>query len=184
MAWALTVEEAMHVRTDADAFESLYLVEYPRIHAIATRTGLDPSESEDVAQEAFAQYHRSHPADAPYAAAWLRRAAVHLAFNAIRSRRRRAAREERDHRTDEPLTPATTTETDPPSRLEHAERSAAVRAAMSKLSERYASVLALRYSGMSYAEVGAALGIPVSHVGSVLRRAESAFKKEFENAPR
>jgi len=184
LAWALTVEEAMHVRTDANAFESLYLAEYPRIHGIAMRTGLDPSESEDVAQEAFAQYHRSHAADAPYAAAWLRRAVVHLAFNAIRSRRRRAAREERDHRTDEPLTRATTTETDTPSRLEHAERSAAVRAAMSTVSERHAPVLALRYSGMSYAEVGAALGIPVSHVGSVLRRAESAFKKEFEYASR
>jgi RNA polymerase sigma-70 factor (ECF subfamily) len=59
-----------------------------------------------------------------------------------------------------------------------------VRAAMSKLSERHASVLALRYSGMSYAEIGAALGIPVTHVGSVLRRAESAFKKEFEYASR
>lgn len=183
MAWALTVEEAMHVRTDANAFESLYLAEYPRIHAIAMRTGLDRSESEDVAQEAFTQYHRSHAADAPYAAAWLRRAVVHLAFNAIRSRRRRAAREERDHRTDEPLTVAAT-EADPPARLEQVERSAAVRTAMSKLSERYASVLALRYSGMSYAEVAAALAIPVSHVGSVLRRAESAFKKEFEHATR
>jgi DNA-directed RNA polymerase specialized sigma24 family protein len=37
---------------------------------------------------------------------------------------------------------------------------------------------------MSYAEVGTALGIPVTHVGSVLRRAESAFKKEFEHASR
>ena len=184
MAWALTVEEAMQLRTDAGAFETLSLAEYPRIHAIAMRTGLDRSESEDVAQEAFAQYHRSHAADAPYAAAWLRRAVVHLAFNAIRSRRRRAAREEHDHRADEPLTIATTTETDPPATLERAERSAAVRAAMSRLSERYASVLALRYSGMSYAEVGTALGIPVSHVGSVLRRAESAFKKEFEYASR
>jgi len=174
----------MHVRTDADAFESLYLAEYPRIHAIARRTGLDADESEDVAQETFAQYHRSHPADAPYAVAWLRRAAVHLALNAIRSRRRREAREERDHRTRVPLAPAAATESDPPARLESSERSAAVRAAMRKLSQRHASVLALRYSGMSYAEVGAALGIPVTHVGSVLRRAESAFKKEFEHASR
>jgi len=183
LAWALTVEEAMHVRTDAEAFESLYLAEYPRIHAIARRTGLDADESEDVAQETFAQYHRSHAADAPYAVAWLRRAVVHLALNAIRSRRRREAREERDHRTGVPVAPDAT-ESDPPARLESSERSAAVRAAMRKLSERHASVLALRYSGMSYAEVGAALGIPVTHVGSVLRRAESAFKKEFEHASR
>lgn len=184
MAWALTVEEAVHVRTDSDAFETLYRAEYPRIHAIAMRTGLDADESEDVAQEAFAQYHRSHSADAPYADAWLRRAVVHLALNAIRSRRRREAREERDYRTGEPLAPVRATESDPSSRLESAERSAAVRVAMGRLSERHASVLALRYSGMSYAEVGVALGIPVTQVGSVLRRAESAFKKEFEHASR
>src|SRR5215472_11075236 len=119
----------MHVRTDAEAFESLYLAEYPRIHAIARRTGLDADESEDVAQETFAQYHRSHAADAPYAVAWLRRAVVHLALNAIRSRRRREAREERDHRTGVPVAPDAT-ESDPPARLESSERSAAVRAAM------------------------------------------------------
>ena len=183
MAWALTVEETVHVRSDSDAFESLYLAEYPRIHAVAMRTGLDGAEAEDVAQEAFAQFHRSHPADAPYAAAWLRRAVAHLALNAIRARRRREQREERDYRTGDPMSGAAPSG-DPPSHLESAERSAAVRAAMARLSQRYAAVLALRYSGMSYVEVAAALGIPVTHVGSVLRRAESAFKKEFEDASR
>ena len=86
----------MTLRIGADAFESLFLAEYPRVRAIAARSGLDSAESEDVAQEAFAQFYRRHPADAPYAAAWLRRAAVHLALNAIRTRRRRSAREERE----------------------------------------------------------------------------------------
>jgi RNA polymerase sigma factor (sigma-70 family) len=184
LAWALTAEETMRARTDADAFESLYLAEYPRIHAIGMRTGLDADEAEDVAQEAFSQFHRIHPADAPFAAAWLRRAAVHLALNAIRARRRRAAREDRDARSGEPLVRASSSEADPPARLESIERSAAVRAAMAGLSARHAAVLALRYSGMSYTEVGAALGIPVNQVGSVLRRAESAFKKEFHHASR
>lgn len=184
MAWALTVEGTMHGRTDAEAFESLYLAEYSRIHSIAMRTGLRASEAEDVAQEAFAQFHRTHRADAPFAAAWLRRAAVHLALNAIRARRRRVAREDRDARSAEPLESASASDADPTIRLENEERSAAVRAAMANLSSRHASVLVLRYSGMSYADVGAALGIPSSQVGSVLRRAESAFKKEFEHASR
>src|SRR5215472_15046605 len=122
----------MRVRTEADAFESLYLAEYRRIHAIAMRTGLDSDESEDVAQEAFSQYHRSHHADAPYAVAWLRRAVVHLALNAIRTRRRREAREDRDHWAGERLSEAAS-DSDPSSHLESSERSAAVRAAMRKL---------------------------------------------------
>jgi len=163
----------MRARDDADVFESLYLAEYPRVHAVAMRTGLDPNAAEDVAQEAFAQFHRRYPADAEFASAWLRRAAA---------RRRREAREDRDAKAAAPLTLATGSETDPPALLAGEERRRGVRLAMAKLSERNASVLALRYSGMSYVEVGAALGIPASHVGSVLRRAEAAFKKEFEDA--
>lgn len=174
----------MHARTDADAFESLYLAEYARVHAIVRRTGLGSSEAEDVAQDAFAQFHRMYPADAPFAAAWLRRAAVHLALNAIRARRRREMREDRDARSAQPLVRASSADADPPSMIESEERAAAVRATMARLSSRHAAVLALRYSGMSYAEVGAALGIPSTQVGSVLRRAESAFKKEFEHASR
>lgn len=174
----------MRMRTDAEAFESLYLAEYSRIHAIAMRTGLGAAEAEDVAQDAFAQYHRMHRGDAPYAAAWLRRAVVHLALNAIRSRRRREAREDRNARAAEPIARSASADADPAARLESGERSSAVRAAMSRISDRHASVLALRYSGMSYAEIADALAIPVAHVGSVLRRAESAFKKEFEHASR
>ena len=184
MAWALTVEETMHGRTDADAFESLYMAHYQRVHAIAARTGLGADEAEDVAQEAFAQFHRRHKADAPFAAAWLRRAAVHLALNAIRARRRREAREDRDARSARALARAGEADADPPAALESEERSAAVRAVMGKLPARHAAVLALRYSGMSYADVGATLGIPANQVGSMLRRAESAFKKEFEHASR
>jgi len=39
-------------------------------------------------------------------------------------------------------------------------------------------VLALRYSGLSYAEVAEAMGIVVGQVGTVLRRAEARLKRE------
>ena len=35
MAWVLTAGETMRARDDADVFESLYLAEYPRVHAVA-----------------------------------------------------------------------------------------------------------------------------------------------------
>jgi RNA polymerase sigma-70 factor (ECF subfamily) len=178
----MTAGESMTLRIGADAFETLFLAEYPRVRAIAARTGLDAAESEDVAQEAFAQFYGRHPADAPYAAAWLRRAAAHLALNAIRTRRRRSAREERDALAAAPISDAATGSSNPQKRVEDDERRRAVAAAMIRLPGRHGAVLALRYSGMNYTEIAAALDVPVKHIGSMLRRAEIAFKKEFDHA--
>jgi RNA polymerase sigma-70 factor (ECF subfamily) len=164
-----------------DAFESLFTAEYPRVRSIAARTGLDAHESEDVAQEVFVQFHRRHRADAPYAAAWVRTAAVHLALNAIRTRRRRTNREERGAFASVSAFDSATVSSNPHTSVEDAERRREVRAVMQRLPERHATVLALRYSGMSYAEIATSIGVPASHVGSILRRAELAFKKEFDH---
>jgi RNA polymerase sigma-70 factor (ECF subfamily) len=71
---------------------------------------------------------------------------------------------------------------DPQAAVEVAETRRAVRAALARVPARDASVLALRYSGLSYAETAAALGIGVSGVGTVLRRAEARLRKEVGDA--
>jgi len=181
VAWVATIGDRLEAATGEDAFERLFGAEYARVRAIAARTGLDPDEAEDVAQEAFVQFYRRHRADAPYAAYWVRRAGAHLALNAIRTRRRRQMREEREARTVAPTleTPAATR--NPHLAVEEEERRSEVRAVMARLSERNATLLALRYSGMSYAEIADSLGVPAAHVGTMLRRAEAAFKKEFDH---
>src|SRR5256885_9331924 len=78
------------------AFERLFRAEYARVVRIAYRVVGDQAEAEDVAQDVFIAYYRAHPADAPYASPWLHRAAAHTALNAVRTRSRRSAREERD----------------------------------------------------------------------------------------
>jgi RNA polymerase sigma-70 factor (ECF subfamily) len=45
-------------------------------------------------------------------------------------------------------------------------------------------VLVLRHNGLSYAEVAEAMNVKVEHVGTMLRRAESALRKELQNASR
>ena len=62
--------------------------------------------------------------------------------------------------------------------LEH-ERAREVRAALARLPEASAELLALRYSGLSYAEVAAASGIKADQVGTRLRRAQDAFRREM-----
>src|SRR3989441_7682404 len=75
------------------AFEGLFRSEYARVVGIAHRVLADQAEAEDVAQDVFLSFYRAHPADAPYAPAWLHAAAAHSALNALRSRDRRSRRE-------------------------------------------------------------------------------------------
>src|SRR5437588_4023894 len=74
-------------------FERLFAAEYSRVVAVAHRILGDAHEAEDVAQDVFCSFYSGHPSDAPYAAAWLHRAAAHAALNVVRGQRRRRRRE-------------------------------------------------------------------------------------------
>ena len=160
------------VRPDDNAFEALFSAEYARVVGIANRVLADPHEAEDVAQEVFVDFHRLHSAGAQYAPAWLHRAAAHSALNRLRGSRRRQRREiaqaiEEGERT-----------IDPQKQLEIDEDRRRVRQGLARLAPRPAAVLVLRASGLSYAEVAQALGVGIGQVGTLLRRAESALRKE------
>jgi len=140
----------------------------------------DLHEAEDVAQEVFTQFHGRHAADAPYAPAWLHKAAAHTAFNVIRSRGRRERRDAADFLRRTQTQPAAEAALDPQRALEEAELRREVSSALSRLPEKNATILTLRYSGLSYAEVAAALGVHINQVGTLLKRAEAALRKEIE----
>ena len=159
-------------RPDDKSFEALFTAEYPRVAGIANRVLADPQEAEDVAQEVFIDFHRLHSASAQYAPAWLHRAAAHAALNRLRGAKRRQRRElleapgETDHTAD------------PQKLLEINEDRRLVRQALARLAPRPAAVLVLRARGLSYAEVAQALGVGIGQVGTLLRRAEAALRKE------
>jgi RNA polymerase sigma factor (sigma-70 family) len=156
-------------------FDRLFAEEYARVAAIANRILGDPAAAEDVAQDVFLDLHRRFGDDpGAKAPAWLHTAAVHTALNAIRSQRRRSAREERS------ATPSPAD--DPQVAVEVAETRRAIRESLARMPRRHATVLALRYSGLSYAEIATALGIGVNGVGTRLRRAEARFRKEVGDA--
>ena len=144
--------------------------------AIARRVLGDPAAAEDVAQEVFLDIHRRF-GDNPgaKAPAWARTAAAHTALNMIRSNRRRAVREER-------YVTAPSLAHDPQVAAEAAETTRAVRVALARIPKRHATVIALRYSGLSYAEMASTLGIRVNAVGTRLRRAEARLRKEVGDA--
>jgi RNA polymerase sigma-70 factor (ECF subfamily) len=67
---------------------------------------------------------------------------------------------------------------DPQKQFEVNEDRRQVRRALARLAPKPAAVLVLRASGLSYAEVAEALGVGVGQIGTLLRRAEVALRKE------
>lgn len=168
----LGVRSVATVRPDDKSFEALFTAEYGRVTGIANRVLADPHEAEDVAQEVFIDFHRLHSASAQYAPAWLHRAAAHAALNRLRGARRRQRREVAQAAEESDQT------VDPQKMLEMSEDRRHVRQALARLAPKPAAVLVLRSSGLSYAEVAQALGVGIGQVGTLLRRAEAALRKE------
>ena len=156
------------VRAD---LEQVFRTAYPRIVAVAARVLGSRDEAEDVAQEVFLAFGRSS-VPAGESMGWLSVAAAHGALNHLRSGRRRAAREEAA-RAGEALAPNVT------DTVVTRDERRRVRAALARLPHRQAVALVLRHSGLSYAEVAAALGLSPGSVGTTVRRAESALRKEL-----
>ncbi|MGI8552805.1 MAG: RNA polymerase sigma factor [Dehalococcoidia bacterium] len=179
---ALIAREWMGSRHGATtSFDDLFLREYGRVVAVAQRVLGDSAEAEDVAQDVFCSFYGKHPPDAPYAAAWLHRAASHTALNVVRGRRRRQQREAGEALAEARSGALQPESLDPLHSLERAEERREVRAALARLPEKSAAILALRYSGLSYTEVATALGVNTNQIGTLLRRAEAALRKEMHD---
>ena len=151
--------------------EAVFRRDYPRVVAVAARVLGSRDQAEDVAQEVFLSFGRSSvpAAEAP---GWLTVAATHTALNLLRSGRRRSSREEAAD--DGP-----TVVPDVADLVITREERSAVRAALARLPHKQAAALVLRHSGLSYAEVAAALDLSPGSVGTTVRRAESVLLKEL-----
>ena len=156
------------VRSD---LEDVFRSHYARVVSVAARVLGSRDPAEDVAQEVFLSFGRSSVPGAE-AGGWLTVAATHTALNLLRSGRRRDAREEAVGN-DSPVLP------DVADLVITREERAAVRAALARLPHRQAAALVLRHSGLSYAEVAAALELSPGSVGTTVRRAESVLLKEL-----
>ena len=152
--------------------EQVFRSAYPRVVAVAARVLGSRAEAEDVAQEVFLSFSRSS-VPAGEATGWLCVAAAHTALNHLRSGRRRTAREQAVRSGDEAVAPDVA---DVVVALDDRRR---VRAALERLPRRQAVALVLRHSGLSYAEVAAALDLSAGSVGTTVRRAETALRKEL-----
>jgi len=169
----------MQMTAPPDDFEQLFGTEYPRVVAVARRISGN-ALAEDIAQEVFAAYLRGPASNPNHARAWLHRVAVHRALNAVRNEKRRTTRERRNELLEGAARKASQPEADPGRSFERSEVRKDVQAALSRLSQRHATVLAMRYGGLRYKEISEAMNVRPDAVGTLLIRAERALKKEIE----
>lgn len=161
---------------DAPPFEAFFRANYLLVVRLAHGVVGDGQAAQDVAQEVFLAAYRRFPDDYDKASGWVRLAAVHTALNQLRSERRRARR----------LLPLPGNGALPSAEevaIGHEER-AELRGALRRIPVRSATVLVMRHTGLSYAEIADALGVPIANVGTLLRRAEAALRKEMTHATR
>jgi RNA polymerase sigma-70 factor (ECF subfamily) len=157
------------VRPDLD---EVFRRDYRLVVGVAARVLGSRDSAEDVAQDVFLAFGRS-PVPAGEARGWLCVAAAHTALNLIRSGRRRSSREESAATVHDAVV------ADVAEAVVTSEEQARVRAALAGLPRRQAVALVLRHSGLSYAEVAAALDLSPGSVGTTVRRAESTLRKEL-----
>ena len=157
------------VRADLD---EIFRRDYLLVVGVAARVLGSQDQAEDVAQDVFLSFGRS---SVPVGSArgWLCVAAAHTALNLLRSGRRRSSREETAAAADGAVV------SDVAEVVVTLEERSRVRAALARLPRKHAVALVLRHSGLSYADVAAALDMSPGSVGTTVRRAESTLRKEL-----
>jgi RNA polymerase sigma-70 factor (ECF subfamily) len=165
-------------RGDTEAFGSLVQRYQSAVYNVCYRLMGERGAAEDLAQEAFVRAYqrldRYDPAR-PFGP-WVRRVAANLCLNALEMRRPPFV--SLDDERDAPM--AAPAEHDPATAHEQAEEAAAVRAALLGLPPHYRAVIELRhFQELSYAEIAAALRLPVSDVKSHLFRARQLLARRL-----
>jgi RNA polymerase sigma-70 factor (ECF subfamily) len=159
---------------DERSFERFFVAHYETVVLIAYKVLGDRQAAEDVAQEVFLSFHGRVDPSAGSATGWLWAASAHHALNMARGSRRRRDRELRVAL----ATPRPSPEDDAIA----AEQRTVVRAALACLPQRQAEILALRASGLGYADIASAVGVQPGSVGTLLARAQKSLRKELTRA--
>ena len=152
-------------------FETFFSVHYGRVAGIIARVVRDPSRAEDLAVDVFWRLWRSPKAQGELAAGWVYRTAIRVGLDELRRRARRSRLESLFGAGERSPTPEQI----------HAviQRQDQVRAVLAALESAQAELLLLRASGFSYDELASALNLNASSIGTLIVRAQNAFRKEY-----
>ena len=158
-------------------FEKLYLDHYGRVLGVLFRLTSSRSEAEELSNEVFWKLYRQRLRANPdgNVGGWLYRTATNLGIDALRKNARR-----REHESEAALLAFQSQRpAGPLVGVLRDERRRRVRAVLAQLKPLQAKALILRASGFSYHEVAETLGVKRVSVGTLILRAEQAFRKHF-----
>lgn len=151
----------------------MFRSQYARITRVIGRVIHDQARAEELAVDVFLKWWSIPAAHGDGAEGWLYRTAARRALDELR-------RTTRHRRLDLALSlmrlaPAT------PAEIYHSQQNQErTRQVLNALRRRDAEVLLLRSDGLSYQELAIALDLNPTYVGSLLARAQAAFRKEYE----
>jgi len=150
-------------------FESTFRAHYGPIARVIARVVGDPARAEELAVEVFLKLWRSPRLQGKQG--WLYKAAVRKGLDELRRRSRRARYEglvgfARPNPTPEEVRVSTQEQEN-------------VRRVLAAIAAPQAELLVLRSQGLSYDELATALSLHPASVGTLLSRAQQAFRKEY-----
>jgi RNA polymerase sigma-70 factor (ECF subfamily) len=152
-------------------FETAFHIYYVRVARLIGRVVRDPGLAEELAVDVLWKLERSPKVSGDKVGGWLYRTAVRAGLYELR---REARRERFAHL----LRPG-----DRPPNPEEAHAAAEeqrqVRAVLARMDARQAEMLVLRSGGLSYDQLASALQLNPASVGTLLSRAQQAFRKEY-----
>jgi RNA polymerase sigma-70 factor, ECF subfamily len=152
--------------------EAIFRAQYPRIARVIARVVRDRSCAEELAVEVFLKLWRHPQAHTENAEGWLYRVAVRTALDELRRQTRRT----RYERLLGFVRGGTPTPEDLHAATEEQDR---VRQVLGAIDPRRAELLVLRSHDLSYDELASALALNPASVGTLLIRAQHAFRKEY-----
>ena len=171
-------------RGDKTAFDLLVIKYQHKIIQLVNRYIKDPSEAQDVAQEAFIKAYRAlgnFRGDSAFYT-WLYRIAINTAKNYLVSRARRSSDYQVDVQDAEAIenAPQLHGMETPERLLLNQEIIDTIKTAIEKLPEEMRTAIMLReFEGMSYEEIAEAMDCPVGTVRSRIFRAREAIDNKL-----
>ena len=156
---------------DACDFEATFRAQYERIARVIARVVKDPARAEELAVEVFLKFWRNPRAQGENAEGWLYRTAVRQGLDELRRRTRRSRYEGMLGFSRPVPTPEDV--------RRFAEDQEKVRLVLALIEPRAAELLVLRSHGLSYDELSSALELNPASIGTLLSRAQGAFRKEY-----
>ena len=155
-----------------EGLDDLFRTHYQRITRVIGKVIHGQTRAEELAVEVFLKWRSNPQAHGDQAEGWLYRTAVRQALDELR-------REARRSRFERLFSLGSVTPRNPDQLHSATVEQQNARAVLAALSRRQAELLLLRSDGLSYIELAAAMNLNASSIGSLLGRAQEAFRKEY-----